>query len=384
MHILYYNWSENSSDDMKDCFAQMGFFCTSLSCPFHDYDSDAGFEQILQKTIEEHNFDLIFTFNYFPILSKIADHYCLPYVCWVYDCPHFTLYSRRVSSPCTFFFLFDREMCQTLSSLGALHVTHMPLAVNTARLSKYAASTCNKMYPVSFVGSLYETNMYRRVSYLPDDLRGYLDGIINAQQQIKTGTVLGELLTESLVEKLLQWIQLDEQSLYLYSARDIYLSMLEAEVTCRERIKLLTLAAAFCETHLFTASDSSFASGCIPHGFISYKEEMPIVFHNSAINLNISLRSIHSGVPLRCMDIMGAGGFLLSNCQPELTEYFQPGEDFVTFFSEEDFLEKIAYYSEHEKERAEIAQNGYQKVKDNFNYPALFQKILAAITANVS
>ena len=384
MHILYYNWSENSSDDIKDCFVQMGFSYTSVSYPVNDYDSDAGFEQFLQKTISENNFDLIFTFNYFPVLSKVADTHSLPYLCWVYDCPHLTLYSRRVTSPYTFFFLFDREMCQTLSSFGALHVAHMPLAVNTSRLSEYAASPCNKMYPISFVGSLYEKNMYRRISYLPDHLKGYLDGIINAQQQMKTGTVLEELLTDDLTKKLLQLIQLDEQRLYFYSARDIYLSMLEAEVTFRERTKLLTLAAGLCETHLFTASDPTLASGCIPHGFISYTEEMPKVFHNSAINLNISLRSIHSGIPLRCMDIMGAGGFLLSNCQPELAEYFKPGEDFATFFSEEEFLEKIAYYSEHERERTEIAYNGCLKMKERFNYPALFQKMLDAVSADIS
>lgn len=383
MHILYYNWFENSSDDIKDCFAQMGFSFTSVSRTLNDYDSDAGFEQELQKTISANSFDLIFTFNYFPILSKIADKCRLPYLCWVYDCPHFTLYSRRVTSRYTFFFVFDRSMCQTLSALGALHVMHMPLAVNTARLSKYAVLPCNKMYPVSFVGSLYEKNMYRRISYLPDNLKGYLDGIINAQQQLKTGSILDELMTNSLTDQLLQWIQLDKQDLYLYTARDIFLSMLEAEVTCRERVILLTLAAGLCGTHLFTASDAALVPDCIPHGFISYTDEMPQIFHHSSININISLRSIHSGIPLRCMDIMGTGGFLLSNDQPELNEYFQPEEDFAVFFSEEDFLEKIAYFSEHEKKRNEIAHNGYLKIKDHFNYPVLFQKMLDAALANV-
>ena len=45
---------------------------------------------------------------------------------------------------------------------------------------------------------------------------------------------------------------------------------------------------------------------------------MPYVFRNSRINLNITLRSIKSGIPLRCMDIYGAGGFLLSNYQTDL------------------------------------------------------------------
>ena len=37
------------------------------------------------------------------------------------------------------------------------------------------------------------------------------------------------------------------------------------------------------------------------------------MFANSKVNLNITLRNIKTGIPLRALDIMGAGGFLLTN-----------------------------------------------------------------------
>ena len=83
----------------------------------------------------------------------------------------------------------------------------------------------------------------------------------------------------------------------------------------------------------------------IPHvrnmGATDYYAEMPYVFANSKINLNITLKSIQSGIPLRAMDIMGAGGFLLTNFQADFLDYFTPEEDFVYYNDTEDLLNKI-------------------------------------------
>lgn len=79
-------------------------------------------------------------------------------------------------------------------------------------------------------------------------------------------------------------------------------------------------------------------SGCSSKGTVSYTAEMPDVFYRSKINLNLTLRSITSGIPLRA-DILGCGGFLLSNYQPELCEYFTPDVDFV-YFNDMDDLDQ--------------------------------------------
>ena len=95
---------------------------------------------------------------------------------------------------------------------------------------------------------------------------------------------------------------------------------------------------------------------------------MPLVFKQSRINLNIALRGIKSGIPLRAYDIMGAGGFLLSNFQADFLEYFIPGEDFVYYESKEDLLKKVDYYLAHEEERKAIARNGYDRVSAGHTY----------------
>ena len=88
-------------------------------------------------------------------------------------------------------------------------------------------------------------------------------------------------------------------------------------------------------------------------GTVDYYNEMPYVFRNSRINLNITLRSIKSGIPLRCMDICGAGGFLLSNYQADLYDVFVPGEDMVIYDSIDDLMNKCKYYLSHDAVRSQ-------------------------------
>ena len=111
-------------------------------------------------------------------------------------------------------------------------------------------------------------------------------------------------------------------------------------------------------------------------GIAEYTSEMPQVFRHSKINLNFTLRSIVSGAPLRVLDIMACGGFLLSNYQEDMAEMFVPNEEVVLFESEEDMLDKIAYYLEHDKERKEIARAGRERIKRDYNFVETFRKIL--------
>ena len=113
-------------------------------------------------------------------------------------------------------------------------------------------------------------------------------------------------------------------------------------------------------------------------GEVHYMYEMPLVFKYSKINLNITLRSIRNGIPLRAMDIMGAGGFLLTNYQNDLSECFTIGEDLDIYTSPDDLLSKCEYYLSHEKERIEIAENGYQKVLNHYTYEKQLQKMLSS------
>ena len=73
-------------------------------------------------------------------------------------------------------------------------------------------------------------------------------------------------------------------------------------------------------------------------------------------------------MPLRAFDIMGAGGFLLSNFQADFLDYFVPGEDFAFYDSQKDLVEKIDYYLRNDKERAEVAASAHKKIQQHHTF----------------
>lgn len=261
----------------------------------------------------------------------------------------------------------------------------MPLAVNTNRLNQQLNLTgqipaaYNYSYGISFVGSLYENNMYDQIRYLPERLRGYYDGAMRAQQEIWGYHFLEELIGDDILTETLSYIQLEENPAYTFSPRQIIVHMLDQKITSMERSRLLQQLSQNSTLDLFSSSPCKPTGSLRVHGAVSYTGEMPFIFRDSKINLNISLRSITSGIPLRCLDIMGSHGFLLSNYQPELAEYFVAGEDFVYFESDEDLLAKAEYFLIHENERKEIADNGWRKIQAAFSY----DKKLLDIFSNV-
>ena len=113
---------------------------------------------------------------------------------------------------------------------------------------------------------------------------------------------------------------------------------------------------------LYTRSDTSTLNGVDCRDGVNTLTEMPKVFHASRINLNITMRPIETGLSLRIWDVLGCGGFLLTNYQAEIPEYFEIGRDLETYESMEELEQKIQYYLTHEEERIEIAINGYEKV----------------------
>lgn len=382
MKILYYTWNENSRGDMLETFRSLGHEVIICDIPCRDYEQDIEVISGLEEVIQKQEIDCMFSFNFFPVIARAAERHEIKYISWVYDCPHWTLFSPAVKSVYNYIFVFDLLQYQQIQPLGVQHCYHFPLAVNTTRISKMLReSGGNREHPeVSFVGSLYENNLYDRINYLPEYVRGYLSGIMEAQERVYGYNFVGELLTDEIIGQMNQYISMDMPKGYHVTKRELYAEMVNGKITSRERIHLLRELSERFSLTLYTASDAS----CLPRvkqgGIVDYVTEMPRVFHESRINLNISLRSIRSGIPLRALDIMGAGGFLMSNYQPELAEYFEDGKELAMYGSREELIDKTAYYLAHEEERRQIADAGLQKVQELFSYEVRVRQMLDLVT----
>lgn len=382
MKIFYYTWHENSEGDLKEALSRLGHSIVKCHIPLKDYEDDEEFTENLEQLFNKYSCDIFFSFDFFPIIAKSADKLKKRYIAWIYDMPHLTLYSPMVKSEYVSLFMFDRTQYEQIRQIKPSNVFHLPLPVNTIRLNKQLGNLTNEVSyenDVSFVGSLYENNMYRQIKYLPDYLKGYIDGIIQAQQKVYGYNMIEDVLKDEIVMLLEKYVKMNLNLSYYINSKKLYADMINAEITCRERIGMLTKLADKYNVSLYTGSNPKLVPSAIDKGIVSYDIQMPQVFRSSKININVTLRSIISGIPLRAIDIMGAGGFLLSNYQPELAEYFVDGEEMVMFESEEDMLAKVDYYLRNDNERRNIAYKGWKKVQEQFSYDQLLKQIFVKV-----
>ncbi len=362
MRILFYKWQAIMQDDFIEALQKMGHQLDFIFYAFYNTDKDPFFEKKFRAHLKERDYDAVMSFNYFPLLSDLCEEHNLPYITWVFDSPIPTY--RHIENTCNYTFVFDESCLHFLQSIGVQHAYHLPLAVNPARLDAiqpFPEEEHKYENLVSFVGTLYESfSIEKLMPGLPEYYNGLLHGIIDVQQQ-----VYGlDVCTNSIPAPLQKYIA-DTYKINAYKAGNEMLR----QATCQERITILNYLAERFPVSIYTWSQTDCLSPnvrILPS--VSYYHDMPLVFRQSKFNLNITLRTIESGIPARALDIMGCGGLLVSNYQPELLQHFTPGEDFLMYENPEDLSSQIAYYTEHEEERQRIARNGYEKTRRYHNY----------------
>lgn len=385
MKILFVEWPSFGRKDLKKAFEAEGhcLICFPFPIDLRKLHNDPETEHRLAEAIHKEAPDLVFSVAYFAVVSKVCNKEAIRYLSWTYDNPHVMLYSRTIINPCNIACVFDKTLYMQFHRAGINTVYYLPLAADTERLDTITADQKGLQgyrYDISFLGSLYlEKNNYydQMTEALPDCTKGYLSGLIAAQLKIPEYDLIEESLgpvIEDLYKALPMAIQPDgmETLEFLYAQY-----IINRRITTIERIDTLDAVAKIHSADLFTYCRELDIPNLRVHGAVDYEHEMPCVFKQSRINLNITLRGIQSGVPLRAFDIMGSGGFLLSDFQADYLDLFVPGEDFVYYKDQKDLLEKIEYYLRNEDERRQIAQNGHDKVAAGHTYRHRVREMLS-------
>lgn len=330
-------------------------------------------------------YDFVISYNYVPSAAYVCNSMGLLYISWMYDSWQPTLYSESIMLPCNRIFVFDSTEYEYIKGMGVKHVYLLPLAVNCDRLSEMDLSDVENSYccDVSLVGRLYcdeSVNGYNAMkTYLENDIRHKIDGIIqNTMGSWDEGNNWFKKFKELNYTQIPNVDAADERKKCMLTDDIYYTSICFARaITQLDRTMALNALAKKYKTRIYTYEKTT---GLIPevdvHNGVNYMDEMPKVFFNSKINLNISLRSIFAGIPLRVFDVMGSGGFLMSNKQKDMDGLLVDGVDYVSFDSIKDLTDKAEHYLHHEDERIKILVNGYRKVCNYHTYQHRIEEIL--------
>ncbi len=373
MRILVYRWKAYNYLDILEAFTELGYEYVTVEQDLECYDEDREFEEKLFGIILQEKCDMVFSVNYFALVTSVCTKLQIPYVVWTCDNPLISMYNRKVFESCNYFFSFDKTNYLEFRELGVGHIWYLPLAVNTKRLNyllENGSSLAAYQNDISFVGSLYERNSYDMLRpELPEYLQGYFDAAIWAQQCVNGGNILEEMLTVDVLGQLQEYFKL-EKSKDSFSDLGLIFSttVLGFKTAQQQRQRALIELAKKYPVTIYSNSNTRDLYGVRYGGSLDYWSEMPKVFYGSKINLNFTIPNIKSGLPLRIWDVLGCGGFLMTNYQPELELYFDLDKDLAVFENKRELERKAAYYLEHEKERLEIARNGHEKVKQFHSY----------------
>lgn len=386
MNILIYHWNSYNYTDIIAALRAMGHTVDVIGQELTGYDEDENFSHRLISVLTKMHYDFVFTVNYFAVISDVCKRLGVRYVVWTCDNPLISMYHESIYNDCNYIFTFDKTNYLEFRGMGVAHIWYLPLAVDTSRLDALldkAEDLADYSNDIAFVGSLYEKNAYDEFEpKLSSYLRGYFDAVIQAQLNISGGNIVEDMLTPSVMEEVQEYFRLEKSE---HSFSDLSLifatTVLGFKIASVERTQALLALAKYFPVSVYSNSDTSGLLQVKGRGSVDYWSQMPKIFRASKINLNFTIPNIKSGLPLRMWDIMGAGGFLMTNYQAELPYYFEIGKDLVCFESEQELIEKCRYYLAHEEERIEIADNGYEKVKERHSIHNRLETILQIINS---
>lgn len=388
MKIIFCRWNSICEKGITHAFEKLKIPMVYLDRRFSHVDYDNSYVEALSQIIQNNpDSAMVFSVNFIPVIARVCNLLHIIYASWIVDSPCFQLYSETIKYSTNRVFLFDRAQYSKFYSKNPECIYHFPLGTDVDEWDRVKLSfDDHSKYDcdISFVGSLYS----EKIQYNKDDhklseyVRGYSEGLISAQMRILGFNILDDSVTKEFAEHFKEEVLYpplgeDYEEDVRGIVSDVYLG---EKCTELDRIQTLNAIGEKFSLDLYTLSDTSRLNrGIRCRGGADSSTMMPKIIKCSKINLNMTNKPIKTGLPLRIFDIMGLGGFLISNYQQEIPEHFIPGEDLVLYESIPELLELIDYYLNHDEERQAIACNGYMKVKSSYSYDKRIFEMLKII-----
>lgn len=385
MNILIYDlFGSFQVKDVEYCLRKLGHNCISKFYLVKDRYDDEHFDKLLNADLLQYNYDLVFTTNYFPIVARVCYSKNIRYFAWVYDSPADLPSTETMDYPTNRIFFFSKyEYLYYKNDHGLDTAYYLPLAANIERLSAITPDFARFSSDASLVGGLYFSDtFYSLKSIMSPEQQKYMDAVV-AVQLCKNGSfVVDSALTNDFITQVNAYYKTQSESA-IQPTKDQFFFTICAHLTHLDRLLLLNMCGdRKYDTKLYIANiDKQDKQLLLSHNIsinspVSYHNDMPRVFKSSKINLNPTTRANRTGIPLRVVDVLGCGGFLISNHQPEMDDYFN-ADEIITYESSQEAIDKIDYYLRHEDERLKTAQKGFERVSKDFNFLTRVQEMLS-------
>lgn len=341
--------------------------------------------------IKEHEITHLMSIHLIYNLAVAAYWSGIKYMPVIWDAPYLKAYTVMGTLDNIWYSVFDKIDAERMRRGGCPHVLYQPLSVNKDSMRKWEKKSLSKVRcvnDISFIANLYEKNDYDRcLDKIPENMQDYFRSILEdaAFKWDGVNRIYGQTSQE--IIDYINLVSPDFKFEHPYDIEDVRyfeIAYLIRKLANIERICVLNMLAE--EHDVFLYTNSEVEKSVLPKVHIELPvpagEATSIIYRGSKINLNISLKGIEGGTPQRIMDIMGAGGFVLTNYCEETAEIFVEDKEIVMFRNPEELLEKTDYYLSHDKEREQIARAGCEKVLKCYTYEEKVKQLMDWVEGN--
>ena len=137
-----------------------------------------------------------------PLVSQICEEVAIPYTAWVYDSPIHIRDTKCLFRSCNRLFSLTEGRQKNIRKQESVRTIY--LAVDTDVFHMNVSRKEREIYKtdVSLVRKVYQTEYAYFTAPLTDYIKGYLEGIVNAQMKVYGGYLIPELVTQELLDHM--------------------------------------------------------------------------------------------------------------------------------------------------------------------------------------
>lgn len=322
--------------------------------------------QNLLQAVVLHRPDMMLVINFTGFdranyLTELLEAMGLPTALWFVDNPLVLAMGWMPPAPtCASYFVWDRTFVPALRALGAERTFHLPLGTDPELFCPGPISS-NGRQALGFVGHslvILEQLWLTRLS---------ADEVAQAQQMAQALSA-----DRSILHALVPDPQspIDRKTMVLamacvLSSKDYRLGLLEH----------------LPQENLHVTGDAHWAE-LLPrahhHPSTDYGAQSAQLYRDTTLSINATNLQMPATVNQRVFDVPACAGFLITDNQAELADYFDlgHGRDMVAFASAEELRDQVQYYSARPQQRQAMAKRARARVLAEHTYRHRIQTLL--------
>ncbi|HOV61307.1 MAG TPA: glycosyltransferase [Candidatus Hydrogenedentes bacterium] len=343
----------------------LGWQCESVPVPMVGHFPREGLARLVQ-TLVDFTPDFVLTANLSGldtrgILAALFRDLRIPLVTWFVDDPRTILMnSDMMAFPEAIAFTWDAAYLPYLQERGFGQTAWLPLAADIFLFNAESAESW--ALPPTFVANSMTGQSEEMMNRLRAMDQRTADRL---EQAFARDLVTRERFAEgvdALLEDGLPPLPPDPEL-----RRAVEMAAF-VEGTRRLRVNL---ARTLCPLGLRVRGDADWSRYLPPEycgPYVNYEADLPAFYRDCPVNLNATSLQMPRAVNQRVFECPAAGGFLITDAQPDLFALFEPGTEMICWHTPAECADLFKYYLSHPDERIAIARRARDRVLRQHTY----------------